>query len=156
MDKLYVSYTERSTGGERHSDEPYSSRAPTYNEVTITGLHTNPPKSLYKRSVDVRSPSVNLNDRVFLLAVTHSDGDSFGTSHGNVHFEGVYSNVKDAKAVAKSIKNGTYEGYMPWDGYFSHLEDIEIHAMYVTETVDDTDDTDDDDYDDVNIKIITH
>lgn len=86
---------------------------------------------------------------VFVVAVTYGDGDSFGSSSGNVQIVGVYDDEEIADAIAKNIraddsnsdrygnvkkgKKEHYTGYKAWTGYFESLEGVEVHRLRLDE-----------------------
>lgn len=76
----------------------------------------------------------NCQDYVYLVVVRYQDGNTFGTTYGywNVHL--VTTDQKEAVDRRADILNGTLPkapgtNYHPWEGYFTHLEDVEIHAF---------------------------
>jgi len=142
--RLYLGYTTTSSGGERESDEPYSSRSPQYIEVKFTSL-TRQSGTFFAHDIEV-SDEVHAADEVFLVVVRYQDGDSFGTSHGNwTVFKAVTSeaeateiagSIEDgslAKAVEADQKRGVYNTCLQWVGYFNSLEGVEIHSFRVAE-----------------------
>lgn len=137
--ELYVTYDENRRGGEALEPGEWAFRAPTYIEVTVNGLYLEQPQSWGWENVPVRGElfQPKEGERVFLLVVRHSDGDTFGTTHGHAHFEGIYETREAAEAIAETINQDTYKSgrgkwnYIPWKGYFAQLEDIEIHAITV-------------------------
>lgn len=78
-------------------------------------------------------PKKYVGKQVSLVVVKYQSGDTFGTSHGNVHFEGCYPTQKHAEAVARKIRHDSYEGYAPWKGYFERLEEVYIETMTLEE-----------------------
>ena len=135
---LWVSYSEERSGGEKSEPGQWSSRAPTYITVTVEGLFLEEPDSLYRESVEVMGELTwaHAGEQAYLLVVRHSDGDTYGSSYGHAHFEGVYETLKEAEAVAQTINDGSYSNkrYKPWDGFFTKLEGIEIHSMTINKS----------------------
>lgn len=68
---------------------------------------------------------------LYLVVVRHSDGDTFGSSHGHSEFIGLFGSSKEALHVKKAIESGDYRKgeYLPWNGYFNRLESVEIHCL---------------------------
>lgn len=67
--------------------------------------------------------------RAHLVVVRHKDGDTFGTSYGNVYIEGAYLKRREANQIARSIEDDTYEGYKAWSGFFMGLENVEVVSL---------------------------
>jgi hypothetical protein len=145
--RLFLGYKSTSTGGDSDSREPYSCRSPQHTEVTFTSL-TRVSGTFFGHNINV-SDEVYAAEVVYLVVVRYSDGDSFGTSYGNWTVWEATASEEEALKVAKSIEDGTLvkkyeEGvrkgtatYMsiPWNGYFSHLEGVEIHSFRVADSV---------------------
>ena len=98
-------------------------------------------------------------DRVYVVWCEWSDGDSFGRSErGGVEAIGVFKDTNAAIAFAKFIEADnrsdedsyskvktfksedgqefTIRGYLPWNGYFEHLEEIHIQTVTVAPNID--------------------
>jgi len=142
--RLYLGYTSTSSGGEPESEEPYSSRSPTYITVTFTSL-SRESGTFFVHDIKV-SDEVYEADEVFLVVVRYQDGNSFGTSHGNWDVFDAVATEDEAIKIAKSIedgslvkaveadqKKGIYHRYILWTGYFNSLEGVEIHSFKVAQ-----------------------
>ncbi len=70
-------------------------------------------------------------DGAYVVIVRYGSGSTFGRSFGEWHLVGVYDNENSAKEIEKSIENHTFEGYMPWVGYFESFESANVFAMLV-------------------------
>lgn len=137
--ELYLSYKETHTGGESESDEQWSSRSPSYTEVTFTGLSRVKDDSGFfpsHRALYV-DDDVYAAEEVYLVVYRYQDGDTFGTSHGNWGVYAVVKSEEEALKIGVDIESGTLHKdgkYLPWEGYFSSLEGIEIHSFRVGNT----------------------
>ena len=140
MNTVYVAYEETSHGGEViNPNQKWSRYTDKYIDISVTGLYIDEPDSLYWDTVELKC-NPELNDRVYLLVVRYESGDTFSNSYGNAYFEGVYSSLDDAENVADIIsgkkyidgKKVKYNGYKPWDGYFSKFSEIEIHTIILS------------------------
>ena len=85
---------------------------------------------------------VQAGDTLYVIVVRYSDGDTFGQSTGNYHFELATKDANKAVEVKNAIVAGTYKrerpedvdhwyDYLEWTGYFNSLEDVELHKMVV-------------------------
>ena len=137
MKRLYLTYDEGSHGGgydeSDDSDGPYRNRNPEYKQVTFKKFYREPPADrFFYDSVEVEDDL--FNEKTLCLAVVrYSTGDTFGTSHGHWHIEGVYKTEEEAEAALKEAvkpspppKKGEMQRYKVWEGYFERLEDTEV------------------------------
>lgn len=141
--KLYLTYKENVTGGERLTEEQFSDREPAYTKVTFLGLFREPPKSKTffpdpsVKEIEV-SEDTGKASMVYLVIVRYRDGDTFGTSHGNWEVFRATEIEKEALSIKTDIESGAMEKraekegrYLPWTGYFNSLEGVEVHAFRV-------------------------
>ncbi len=130
--RLYLVYESSSEGGECESDEPYSSRTPTYKTVRFTSV-LREKMGFFGHDFEVTEEVYN-GSQVFLVVVRYQDGDSFGTSHGNWEMWQAVGSAEEALKIKQDILSGalTKKGhYLPWEGYFCRLEDVEIHSFQI-------------------------
>ena len=136
MKNLFINYDSSGHGGEATSDDPYSSRTPSYTTVKFNQLHrTQPYNKFFYDQVEVTDSAFD-KDHLYLAVVRYSDGDTFGTNHGKWYIIGAYETYKEAEDQLKaesepSLENKGRRSYKPWEGYFNSLEDTEIHVLHV-------------------------
>ena len=101
------------------------------------------------------------NKTFFVVIIRYTDGNTFGTTHGLVHIQEVYTSREEAEKMCSLIElddlalrerqhgrtwrldDGTssyrsriFEAYtMPYDGYFSSLDYVQICEVEVNETL---------------------
>jgi len=151
--RIWVSweYTNCSGGGivEGQENDSYPNRETEYNDHEVHGVFSEDAKdgrgwSRYNESVDVEFEPVT-GAEVFLVVVTYSSGDTFGSSSGKVSIVGCYEEESQADSIASDIRaddNNTdhfgdnkkgkkerFTGYKPWTGYFEGLEGVEVHRL---------------------------
>lgn len=137
--KLRIEYEcTSSTGGGKcpgQGDSRWPDYEPRYETNVVRAIYkTGEGDQLYSDSADQEEENIEVGDRVFLVVVTYSDGDTFSSSHGHLTFPGVFKDKTKAISMASRIKNDKYvspKGYCCWKGYFSSLEGVEIHEMTV-------------------------
>lgn len=129
--KIYVSYTENRTGGASLSNEKWSDREDTRVDFQLVGVSVVEPTDWYKEPFDLDCQ--DLPNIIYVVLVRYKDGDSFGSSYGNGHIEGIYSSEDEAQKIVESIRNKTYTKniYVPWEGYFNKLISVNYHPMMV-------------------------
>lgn len=143
---VYISYSEMTTGGgiragEENEEWP-PSQNPTYIDFVLKQVYIGEEEKINKSKTvgwEKHREKVFFHAKegseVHIVVVRYKDGDTFGTSHGNFYIEGVYATYDEAYNVSEAIYNKTYKGgeynYVPWEGYFSSLEDVEIHTRTV-------------------------
>lgn len=147
----YDSYTNQTICADDDDGEPYSYRGETDTNHIIHGI------DVVKKGVwhDVVTDfKVEVAKPYYLLYVTYTTGDSFGSDGGNIEFIGLYTNREIADENAARIEkhqvksdNGYYADfqlmlvaesdpvkeyvfYAPWNGYFERLENVEIEKIY--------------------------
>jgi hypothetical protein len=74
-------------------------------------------------------PDVLDADEVYAVVVTYGSGDTFGHSTGEKCVPHIVTKLEEAVKIEKSINDGSYKGYAPWNGYFESLEDTEIKKL---------------------------
>ena len=138
---------------EGQDDDDYPNRETEYKDHEVHGAYSCDAKdgrgwSRYNESIDVEFEPVS-GATVWLVVVTHSSGDTFGSSRGNVCVVGCYDKEAHADSIASDIradddncdryghtKKGTKElftGYKAWAGYFDNLEGVEVHRLVLDE-----------------------
>lgn len=131
MTLLYLEYDEYSSGGDALDDSEW----PNYSDINITWtlgkVFLNKEKAPWIRREEDTTFPVKHGDIVYVLLVQYSSGNTFGSSYGNTCIEGIYPSYDAAELVSESIKNKSYHGYMPWDGYFESLEDVIIEVRKI-------------------------
>jgi hypothetical protein len=135
---LYLSYDETRRGGACTSRDPYSLREDAHTEVVFNGLSRDKDDSTFfpsAREIEV-TDEVYAADEVYLVVVRYQDGDIFGTSYGNWGIWAVVASEAEALRLAEEVKKPVQrpkpgDPYRFWEGYFSHLEGVEIHSFRV-------------------------
>lgn len=127
--RLYLIYNEDRSGGEKiNPEEQWSNRTPMQITVEFKSFFRSQPDRFFYDSIEVDEETFT-SDVVYLAVVRYSDGDTFGQSSGHWHIVGAYSTVKEADQKLKEALDG--EGYKPWNGYFSSLEDTDVIPVIV-------------------------
>jgi hypothetical protein len=151
-------YTHCSGGDicEGEEDASYPSRETEYKDHEVLGVYSCDSKdgrgwSRYNESVDVPFEPVT-GAEVFLVVVTYSSGDTFGSSSGNVTIVGCYEEKAQAESIASDIraddmdvdrdyrrsgkktKKERFTGCKEWTGYFDGLEGVEVHRLRLDES----------------------
>ena len=149
MHTVWVTYKEKHiSGGEAESNEAYSNRSPEYRDFILDSVElTSPERGFYFQECGV-SFEPNAGKRVYVVVVRYSSGDTFGSSYGHGHIEGVYDSINVAEAIKrlicssgisnrevyaklKDIEVSDINDYWPWTGYFEVLQEVEIHRMNI-------------------------
>lgn len=146
--KLYLQYESTSTGGDqgRHR-KPYSSRAPKYIDTKFQRLLRSRGEGFFPCGEEILvTEEQHKAPQLYLVIVRHTDGDSFGTTHGCHHVQGVFVVGDEAMAMAKKIMSGEFAKenpnvYYPWGGYFTRLEDVEVHCFKIRDVETEDDDS---------------
>lgn len=128
---VYMTYTEDREGGEVCAGQENDSW-PDYEPTTIAfapiGLFVEP--NQWCETIEIGfDPSNKINEYLFVLIVRYQDGDTFGYTSGYWRVEGIYLSTSEADKIKQKIVSGKYKKYEPWNGYFAHLENIEIHRI---------------------------
>jgi len=126
--ELVLCYEEKTTGGgicKGQEHQLWPDYEPLYYEVALLSLHRPDLKQLSWNCETVYAQfNPTKAKRAHLVVVKYQDGDTFGTSHGNVYIEGAYRTKKEADRIAKSIEDDIYKGgYKAWSRYFKSLEE---------------------------------
>lgn len=135
---LYLDKEQFSEGGEAYDDEsegPFISRSPTYvtTKFTTASFYSH---KMFTEQVEI---SEKLADKitnlghVYLGVVFYYDGDTFGTTYGLYEISGVSDTLSGIEKINKKTisdgLNNRWEGYKPWEGYFSGLIGAEIFKL---------------------------
>ena len=133
MKTVYLHYKENRSGGEPIPGDDWC-RRPGYIEVSFNALTKTPGTGSFfteHTSLEVTDKVYDCEDYVYLVIVRYSDGNTFGTTYGHWDVYLVTTDQKEAADMGESIRNNTLPkgARKPWDGYFSSLEDVEIHAF---------------------------
>lgn len=143
MPNLYISTSESSYGGEPESNDEWCHHSDITRHVTFNAVFRKKGSGFWASAGYFEvSDEVFNSDQVYLVIVRYRDGGTFGSTTGNWHIQKAFTNPEDAKALASSIRNGSYEKemnrkhgqynhYMPWVGHFSRLEGVEIHCFKI-------------------------
>lgn len=133
--KLYVKIEERSY----FEESDWYDRDTEDVEIEFQGVYRSAEELFSSKSLVSLRNKVEVtektfkSDEVYLVSVRFTDGDTFGRREGAWYLEGIYSTPEQAAEVEKAIREKTYEGYKPWEGYFETLQDVEIHKLLVEE-----------------------
>ena len=150
-------YTHTSGGGicPGQEDDAWPSRETEYHEHEVHGVYSEDAKdgrgwSCYNESIDVEFEP-EWGQTVWLVVVTYSTGDTFGSSRGKVCVVGCYDEEAHADSIASDIraddsdadrderrsgrksKKERFTGYKAWTGYFESLEGVEVHRLCMDE-----------------------
>jgi hypothetical protein len=151
MPTLYISTTEHSHGGEPEDDGEWAHHSDVVKSVSFDSVSRNPQGFWGCGSGFEVSPEVYKAEKVFLVIVRYYDGGTFGRTCGNWKVMGSFLTEQESLDFAESIENGTYEKevkktrkksrsffggpYMPWIGYFSGLEGVEVHCFTIQDAI---------------------
>lgn len=135
--KVYIEYDTYVSGGERESDEEWSSRSDTIKTVTFKKLHREMPSNrFFYDSIDLPNDNMIKMDHLFLAVVRYSTGDTFGHTTGEHYIVGIAPTYEIAQMMldeetkpSPKDSKGRQLSYKPWEGYFESLEDTEIHEL---------------------------
>lgn len=151
-------HTERENlGGRRDDDEWSRDSYRTYNTLTkVTSLDAKDSLAYSLKNGEfpecdlVVGADVGVGDKVYIVWVEYTTGDSFGSDSGNIEMIGAFVDVDRANKCAQSCKdfgeddsagymdldryslkveldNGqTYSVHVPWTGYFEHLDQVHV------------------------------
>jgi len=140
---VHVLYSQVTTGGEALSNEPYASRAPEHTTTTFKGavVGGDPWSPWNYDTFEVPRDAFSVpRSHIYAVVGYYSDGDSFHSSYGNMHIVDVYGNPEKAHAVAVALQKEDKKAHqsifgsafhVPWGGYFSRLESIQIEVLPV-------------------------
>lgn len=99
-------------------------------EDTLTSWDINGVKLCDKNSYDVftSQEDFSLGDEYHAVIAVWSTGDSFSRSDGAYcEIFGVYHSKEDADSRIDQLRSGKEE-WLPWDGYFEHLDSLEVYS----------------------------
>jgi hypothetical protein len=133
MNKLYYTYSERyeTIHDDYGKDGPYTGRREDRLDWTLNCLFINQDiarKTPYYDSVDFAG---SLKKDLYCVIVRYTTGGTFGQTSGKGTVAAVTETKEEAKKIKASIEGNTWIGYCPWDGYFEHLETVEIERREV-------------------------
>jgi hypothetical protein len=140
----------------RGEDGPYTGDCVLHHSNHITGFRIVDRKGYNDFVVPFK---IEPNTPYYFLYVIHTDGDSFSSETGLIHYIDMYRSEKLAKENAKRIKDkhDRYEkrgasfsetytvelindagkkyntSTSPWSGYFNSLTSVEVESLILTE-----------------------
>lgn len=134
--KLFVTFTEDESGGEPEDpSDRWTHHADRVKTMTVKGIHkTAPDPRTFGRHVSydgivVEDEEVFKKQFVYLVVVRYYDGGTFGRTCGYHIFWSIRATEAEVIADKENIQGPKKDGYREWDGYFSGLEDVEIHLL---------------------------
>lgn len=90
----------------------------------------------------------NEHGLVYAVIARYSSGDTFGRDDGRVAVMDVFDNNEDAAALTEALEDSVRDKsqavvdfelnhngrdyYLPWVGYFEHLENVDVHPLRVS------------------------
>jgi hypothetical protein len=117
---VYVSYSEKSNGGEKiNPSERWSDREDTITEFEVTGISLNKPSD-YFQALEANIPEDA--KEAYVVHVRYSTGDTFGRETGRGKITNVCLTQEEAEAILGSIENNSHPDSYIWSGYFERLE----------------------------------
>lgn len=133
--ELVLHYKENVSGGEicegqENSDWPdHEDSYVEFELLFISNINSNN----YSGQYDIIYCDFNHSDidKVYLVVVRYTDGDTFGTTRGNWYIESACKTEEEALKIGESIEDGSYKGYKPWEGFFSGFESVEVIEMEI-------------------------
>lgn len=138
--ELYIKTTESSYGGEAESDEEWCHHSDIVREVSFDSVSRQKGSGFFScgESFEV-SEEVWNSEKVYLVIPRYSDGGTFGRTVGYWCIQGAYADEASALKLARSIQGKNFKAeypemasaYMPWEGYFSGLQDVEVHCFTI-------------------------
>jgi len=129
--EIYLTYEEGRSGGEvraGYEDADWPNYENKYIDFSLIGAWRTSADKSWVETVTVDFDPVK-SDKVYVVVVRYSTGNTFGKTCGDWHIEGAYSNLEIAEKIAKTIIDDTYKGYKPWSGFFESLEDVSVECM---------------------------
>ena len=133
---LYVSYESKCinvTEDTLGSDGPYSGFREDDWDYTLSAVYTRPPVNITADYDYARlRGATKIPDKVWVLYVRYSTGDTFSHSHGRGAVVNVYATQAQARKDQKLIEEGKYKYSGTWTGYFEQLEGTGIEELEVT------------------------
>jgi hypothetical protein len=137
---IYLKYTESRSGGEPiDPDDRWTSHEDEYIDRELIGLFTesfDSPGAITSTGITYSEKftvpkSYASAESLYVVGIRYSDGDTFGQTHGYIHWIGLAKTEKEAQKLLETAKSDK-KGYKPWEGYFSDFEADEIHCLLVT------------------------
>jgi len=137
--KVFVNYSEWHIGGgeicagqENDSWPSYEDNIRGFSVDSITLENVTP----YHKELAVVLPE-KLPVGLWVVVARYYDGGTFGSTSGYGSIEGVFETDVEAQEMEQKIRIGKApgEGYKPWAGYFSGLEDVEVHLVALVKNV---------------------
>lgn len=106
-------------------------------EYTFKSISLSEPKGDYGyRIIDTENnyqaiygvdSNISVGEQAYVVVVKYTDGDTFGSSEYTT-IVAIKKDINDAYEVVKKVNNNndTDVTYRPWDGYFAHLNSVEV------------------------------
>lgn len=116
--------------------------------ASLTGDTAEPGRYWGSREVATFNLDAGTGDTVYAVIAQYSTGDTFGRSEGLVSVMDAFSDLDEAKNLVEQLTRKpdkkdkgriteferTVNGkkyYLPWVGYFEHLDMLRVHAVTV-------------------------
>lgn len=129
--RIYYTYS-RDCIESHHSGERYGDWSAEYN-CEVTGLYLKVPSPVYYDPIDLYGNTDC--KKAWVVIVKYSDGDTFGSSSGNLCAYAAFSHKAEAEKCMKEIlaekSMRKFKAYQPWTGYFNSLESCEIEEFEI-------------------------
>lgn len=144
MTQVYVRYNEENEHS-YHSEEEYGEWSES-NYFTVERVFVDKPDHMVYTEQFNLPFEVNVGDKVFVLYIVYSTGDSFGNGTGYGEVQWVFKDPSiGLKAVKEWEKNegvvrfeievgSVIKLYNPAHGYFEDLESVELKTMIVQQS----------------------
>lgn len=131
----YVNCLRKVTGGEaKNPEKKFSDRFPRYERTEFLSVSNAPSKDVKFYEFFNSKNDITKEKEVYIIAVIYSDGDTFGTYHGNVQIWSVHSSLEEAEKEMTDIPES--KEWKAWEGYFSSLEEMKIVKLpYVHQNI---------------------
>lgn len=137
MQTLYLNYDENRWGGDPLDDEPYSDREDEVIDITWLGVTLDKANAGFLREELKCGDRVKYGDKVYVVIVRYSDGDTFGTTSGNFYI--MEGRVFGRRILAEDIledalrsrTKADINNWYPWHGFFAQFESASIHEFVV-------------------------
>ena len=149
--KVYVQYSSYCNGSEQ-SEEPYGAWSADHT-FTVEGVSTQPSKRYSSETFEVDFEA-QAGDTIYVLSLTYSTSDSFGSSTGNGEIVWVFKDLLVAREAKLRWEHACNVHNRDWRndgkqqsctfrvdggryvklanvayGYFEHLESLELHTF---------------------------
>ena len=140
---LWVLWSEVETGGEvceGEEDKKWASHEPSYIDANFKGVYVGevPPGGFRwsEKSESFTIPKTafeaEVRTQVYAVIARYSDGNTFGSSYGNVYVGGVYGSYERAAEKIKELEACSKDDYtVPWNGYFNSLESLGVETLQI-------------------------